>query len=59
MHKLVIKSRFRFFSILGKKLNFQFRLRESFITTNMFGEPSRAMRSVRQQKQTKVEDKIF
>jgi len=32
MHKLVIKSRFRFFSILGKNLDFRFRIRESSIT---------------------------
>jgi len=34
MHKLVIKSRFRFFSILGKNLDFRFRIRESSITSS-------------------------
>jgi len=33
MHKLVIKSRFQLFSILGKNLDFRFRIRESCITT--------------------------
>ena len=35
MHKLVIKSRFRFFLILGKNLDFRFRIRESSITNRM------------------------